>query len=244
MHTQIIAHRGASHDAPENTMAAFRLAHAQGAQMLEFDVRATADGTIVIFHDDTTERWNGRADPSGSLTFEQFLALDIGGAQVPTLDELLEWAQTTALALNIEIKQPGIEAAVAQAVHRYGLLDRVIISSFYPEVLEVLRDTAPEIPRGVLMEAERQPPAGQDQADWLVSELARLGATAWHPARQLPLAELVPRVRAAGYRVNVWTVDEPAVMRQLLALAVDGIITNVPARLGEVMRAWAADGAA
>ena len=239
MHTQIIAHRGASIDAPENTMAAFRLAEQQGADLLEFDVHATADGALVVFHDDTTERWNGQPDPIGQLTLAQLATLDIRGEAVPTLDELLAWIATTELRFNLEIKDRNIEAPVVAALTAHRLTERVIISSFDMQVLAVLRDTAPEIPRGVLQYSKHWPLEARPAPDWPIPTLQELGATAWHPDWQMPLLDqLIPQVRAAGFAVNVWTVDDATVMRRLLTLSADGIITNLPERLGHVSREW------
>ncbi len=239
MQTRIIAHRGASADAPENTMPAFKLAYEQGAQMLEFDVRATVEGEIVVFHDETTERWNKLPQPISALSLEEVQRLDIRGAAVPRLSELLEWARTTDLLLNIEIKQPQIEAQVAALVRRHGLVERVIISSFQQPVLQVMREVAPEVAIAVLMGTESWSPEVRLHEAWPLPTLQHLGARAWHPAWQLPmLDQLIPRVRSAGFAVNVWTVDDPQVMRRLLELQVDGIITNRPAVLREVQVAW------
>src|SRR5258705_1052837 len=85
--TRVIAHRGASAYAPENTLPAFELAARQGADMIELDVQRSADGVLVIFHDDTTERWDGRARLASACTLAELLALDIGGAEVAPLAE-------------------------------------------------------------------------------------------------------------------------------------------------------------
>ncbi len=112
MHIKIIAHRGASADAPENTMPAFKLALEQGAQMLEFDVRPTRDGAVVVFHDDTTERWNGRPDVVSRLTWDELRAVTIDGEPVALFEGVCEWAATTGMLLNVELKVRGIEASV------------------------------------------------------------------------------------------------------------------------------------
>lgn len=241
MQTQIIAHRGASAEAPENTMPAFELALEQGAQMLEFDVRPTLDGQIVVFHDDTTERWNGRPELLSSLTLDQVRKLDIGGGRVPTLDEVLAWAATTDLALNVEIKTPQIERDVAQIIRAHQLGERVIISSFDYGVLRAMREVAPELAIGVLMGTQSMAPHVRLREALPMPTLRAHGARAWHPAWQLPLLDqLIPRVRSAGYAVYVWTVDDPAVMRRLLQLNVDGIMTNRPALLRQVQSEWIA----
>lgn len=234
--TQVIAHRGSSADAPENTMTAFRLAQEQGAHMLEFDVRPTADGHIVVYHDETTRRFNGRPQLVSALALNDMRALDVGGAGVPTLDEVCAWAKTTQLALNIEIKVAGIEAGVAEIVHAHKLDERVVISSFLPDVLRIMRIAAPQLALGALMGTASYAPSVRLREAWPLPTLRKLGAKAWHPAWQLPLLDqLVPRVRKAGYAVNVWTVDDPAIMQRLLRLQVEGIITNKPALLREVM---------
>lgn len=239
MNTRIIAHRGASADAPENTLAAFELARRQGAQMIEFDVRPTSDDAIVVFHDDTTERWNGRAQAVGMLTLAEMQAIDLRGERAPIFDDVCAWARETGLLLNVEIKVAGIEAAVAQTIHRHGIAEQVIISSFDPAALQAMREVAPELARGALTDSSATPAA--DDPAWPLGALEQLEARAWHPAWRLPQLEaLIPRVRRAGYAVNVWTVDDPAVMRRLLALDIEGIMTNRPALLAEVMRDWSA----
>jgi glycerophosphoryl diester phosphodiesterase len=239
MHTKIIAHRGASADAPENTMPAFELAVEQGAQMLEFDVRSTRDGAVVVFHDDTTERWNGVPQPVNQLTLNEIQQIDLGGAHAPTLNELCRWAVTTELALNVEIKVAGIEAQVAQILRQHGLAERVVVSSFSSEVVRRMREVAPDIARGVLMGSQTIAPQVRMREAWPIPTLRQHAAHAWHPAWQLPmLHRLVPHVQRAGFAVYVWTVDDPITMRQLLALGVDGIITNKPALLREIISTW------
>ena len=239
MHAKMIAHRGASVDAPENTMPAFELALEQGAQMLEFDVRPTTDGTVVAFHDDTTERWNGVPQRIDQLSFADVQRLDIGGAQVPTLDELCHWAASTDLELNVEIKVTGIEAEVDRIVRQHGLIDRVVVSSFVGEALQRMRQIAPDIARGVLMGTTTLAPRVRVREAWPLPTLRQHVAHAWHPAWQLPLlARLIPRVQRAGFAIYVWTVDDPIVMQRLLALGVDGIITNKPALLRDTITSW------
>ena len=239
MQTRIIAHRGASADAPENTMPAFQLAERQGAHMLEFDVRPTADGHIVVFHDDTAERWNGQPQPIAAMPLTEVQQLDIRGATVPTLAELLAWTRATSLELNVEIKTPGIERQVAELVLTHELQDRVIVSSFHEQVLVAMHEVAPELPLGVLMGTNSWPGTAELPEQWPVPILQQLQARAWHPTWQLPrLDQLIPRVRSAGIAVNVWTVDDAELMRQLLALQVDGIITNRPAALRDIQETW------
>jgi glycerophosphoryl diester phosphodiesterase len=239
MHTKIIAHRGASADAPENTMPAFELARKQGAHMLEFDVRPTLDGAIVVFHDDTTQRWNGVAQRVDHMTLAELQRINMGGAHAPTLDDLCRWAATTDMALNIEIKATGIEAAVARIVREHALADRVIVSSFASESLRRMRQVAPQLARGVLMGSNTFAPQVRVREAWPLPTLRQHAARAWHPSWQLPmLGRLIPHVQRAGIAVYVWTVDDPVMMRHLLSLGVDGIMTNKPALLRDMIETW------
>ncbi len=217
-------------------MAAFELARAEGADMIEFDVRPTADGALAVFHDETTERWNGRPEPIARLSWAELSRLRIGGEPVPTLDEVCRWARAVNMRLNVELKARGIEESVAAILRRYEMVDQVIVSSFYLGALLTLRTVAPELRRGVLMGIRSSRPNVRIREAWPFQWLRRIEAVAWHPAWQLPfLDRTLPRVRRRGYQVNVWTVDDPAVIRRLIALGVDGIISNYPARLREVV---------
>ncbi len=226
----IIAHRGASAEAPENTLAAFALAHRQQADMIELDLQLTADGEIVVFHDNDTARWNGRADPVARLTLAELRRLDIGGERAPTLAETLDWARSVGMPLNLELKRPGMAARCAQLLHEHRMADQVIVSSFYEQTLHELRAVAPAVARGYLMGIRSYRPDIRWREFWPFGALRRIAAAAWHPYQGLPgLDWVIPRVLQAGYQVNVWTVDDPVRLRQLAALGVSGLITNTPA---------------
>lgn len=225
----VIAHRGASAYAPENTMPAFVLAAEQGAEMAELDVQRTADGAIVVFHDDTTERWNGMPKPVAEHTLAELQAVDIQGARVPTLAEVCAFARERGMQLNVELKQLGIGAEVVRVVREQRANDLVLFSSFMSAALAEAREAAPSMPRGYLMGTRSYRPDIRLREGWPFPALRALDCAAWHPAWELPLlAQLIPRVRRAGFQVNVWTVDDPAIMQRLIALGVDGIITDTP----------------
>jgi glycerophosphoryl diester phosphodiesterase len=227
--TLVIAHRGASAYAPENTMPAFELAVRQGADMLELDVQRSADGVLIIFHDATTERWDGRQRLARQCTLAELRALDIGGARVATLAEVCALARERNMRLNVELKGAGFGADVARMLRAEQVEELVLISSFEEAALLEFAVASPSLPRAYLMGTETLRPAVRIREGWPFNALRRTGSAAWHPAYQLPLlARLIPRVRRAGFQVNVWTVDEVPVMRKLVALSVDGIITNTP----------------
>ncbi|MBC8075949.1 MAG: glycerophosphodiester phosphodiesterase [Chloroflexales bacterium] len=235
--TLVIAHRGASAHAPENTLRAFALAHTQGADMIELDVHRSADGALVVFHDNTTERWDGRTRAVADCTLADLRALDIGGEQVPTLDETCAFARDAGIALNVELKQPDIVPAAVALLRRYDIARTTTISSFYPEALAALQRHAPDISAGYLMGTETYRPDVRLRELWPLLHLRAVGARAWHPYFALPaLARVLPLVRRAGYAVHVWTVDDPTVARQLAALGASGIITNAPDLIRAALR--------
>jgi glycerophosphoryl diester phosphodiesterase len=232
----VIAHRGASAYAPENTIAAFELAVRQGADMIELDVQRSADGGLVVFHDDTTERWDGRKRRVDICTLAELRALDIGGERVAMLAEACAFARERGVRLNVELKAAGFGADVARMLRAERVEELVLISSFVEAALHESAAADPHIPRAYLMGNDTWRPDVRFREAWPFGALRRTGAVAWHPTIELPFVNmLIPRVRRAGYQVNVWTVDDPVIMRSLIGLGVDGIITNVPDVLRETL---------
>jgi glycerophosphoryl diester phosphodiesterase len=225
---RVIAHRGASAYRPENTLAAYELAVAQAADMIEVDLHRTRDGAVVVAHDAELERIGGRGE-IGEATLAEVRTLDAGaGQRVPTLDELLD-GFGARIPLNLELKQgsrgayAGLPALAVAAVRARGLSDRTLYSSFYDPVLHDLRSVDPEARIALLI--SRRAPQG-----W-VERARALGAEAVNP--ELPLVDraFVERAHGEGLAVYVFTVDPLEEMQRLLALGVDGLFTNVPDRM-------------
>ncbi|MGH0032507.1 MAG: glycerophosphodiester phosphodiesterase [Myxococcota bacterium] len=224
----MIAHRGASAHAPENTLPAYELAVTQRADMIEIDLHRTRDGAIVITHDEEL-RGLGGAGEIADATLEEILALDAGdGERVPVLDEVLD-RFGSRIPFNLELKRgtaapyAGLEAATLAAVEARGLLADTLFSSFFDPVLEALRAASSEARIGVLV-------SGRAPRGWL-ERAERFGACAVHFWAGLASEENVERAHAAGLRVHVYTVDDPAQMETLVERGVDGIFTNHPDRL-------------
>lgn len=228
--TQIWAHRGARTMAPENTVPAFELALAQGAEGVEFDVQLTADRVPVVIHDETLERTTDGRGRVCDHTLAQLRLLDasagfIGhaGTRIPTLDEVL--AAVGAVTVNIELKNnkvayPGLEEIVLAAVDRAGLADQVVLSSFNPESLRRLRALGAPSPLATVFSDRLLQP-------WRVAQ--RLGATAIHPHRRLVLGRgYVRRAHAKGIAVRPWVVNRPRDLRRMFRLGVDAVFTDVP----------------
>ena len=215
--TQIIAHRGASHAEPENTLAAFRRAGAMGADAVELDVRVTADGLLVVHHD------------AGLPDGRRIASIDARElpAHVPPLDAALDACR--GMWVNVEIKNypgdPDFDAAskVADATIA-ALLDRpagerFLVSCFHLDTIDRCRELAPEIPTAFLCAIV---------PDRIAALLAERGHQAFHPWDPTVTAALIDECHAAGVDVNTWTCDDAERMAQLLRWGIDGICTNDP----------------
>jgi len=231
----VIAHRGASADAVENTIAAFRLAREQGADGVELDVMRCATGEVVVFHDDDLGRLGGYPGDVRALSFAELRAVElhggtVGGERIPTLDEVLEELGT--MLVNVELKSAptwwaralddGLASAVAAILRRHHARDQALVSSFDPLLLARFRLRAPDIATGLLFAHDQARP-------WREAWTAPLlRPTAVHPEAVLVDARAVAAWHARGLSVNVWTVDDASELRLLATLGVDGLITNRP----------------
>jgi glycerophosphoryl diester phosphodiesterase len=229
-----IAHRGASGTSPENTLAAFRAAIAAGAAMCELDVQLTRDQALVVIHDDTVDRTTDGQGAVKEMTLAELKRLDAGirfrgGLQrkepIPTLDEVFA-ATAGQCALNIELKSGQVEKEVVASMRKWKALETSMVSSFDWGTLARIRELEVAVRIGVL--AEKSVPRMFDAA-------ARLSAYAINPRFDLVTSELCDTAHTRGLKVLVWTVDAPELMRLLIGCGVDGIMTNYPARLQDVL---------
>lgn len=250
----LIAHRGGSRLAPENTLPAFDLAARLGADCIETDVRRTRDGAVVIFHDDDTARLTGEGGAIEDRTLAEVQALDAGfaftpdggatfpwrgrGVRVPTLAEAL--ARHPAMRFNVDAKgeEPALAEALVAVVRAAGAVARVGLGSFHDAQGERLRALLPEAAHFLsqgpatqhVMIARAGAPPESAPAGWDHASLP-------HRLGDMPVVDeaLVRHLHALGLPVHVWTVDEEADMRALLALGVDGIVTDRPDLLARVL---------
>jgi glycerophosphoryl diester phosphodiesterase len=226
----VLAHRGASREAPENTLAAFRLAREGGADGIELDVMCCGSGEVVVFHDDDLRRLAGRPNRVGELTLAELGEIDLGGGErIPTLAQALDTVGRRLL-VNVELKistfagARALAAATARELERTGAMDRVLVSSFNPIALAWFGRASPGIPLGLLYERAQALPLRRGWA----APLLRVAAL--HPEAALcdPLA--VAAWHRRGYAVHAWTIDDPRELAALARAGVDAIITNLPAR--------------
>lgn len=232
--TAIISHRGASAHAPENTLAAFKLAVDQGADGVELDAKMTADGQIVVIHDQTVDRTTGAHGTVRAMTLAQLKSLDAGsffapafkGEPIPTLEEVFLAIGSRTL-INVEITNytsvwDALPDKICDLVKKLGLQEHIIFSSFHPLNLIRAKRRLPEVPVALLTEAGA---AGR----LLRGPLGRLAAPKFiHPYYTDVTEASLALEHRRGRRVNVWTVDQPEDIRRLLRIGIDGIITDDP----------------
>ncbi|GAB4321241.1 MAG: glycerophosphodiester phosphodiesterase [Candidatus Sumerlaeia bacterium] len=240
---EIIAHRGASGEAPENTMSAVRLAWRRGADAVEVDVHLSRDGRLVVMHDETTARTAGVNRPIAAQSWDELRRLDAGawmgaewaGEPIPLLDDVLETIPS-GRRLIVEIKC-GPEAAevLERAV---GLAARpaceIAFISFSLDVCRRVKQMLPAHEVSLLSSFRRSTPAGAwtPRIDALIETALAAGLDGLDLKYIGPLDQVwARRIREAGLRLIVYTVDDPAEARRLAATGVEGITTNIPALL-------------
>lgn len=224
------AHRGASGQAPENTIAALKLAVELGATMAEIDIQQTADDKLVLFHDDELQRTSDGCGFLWKQTLDQLKSLDVGkwyspkftGEKMPTLDEAVD-AVRGQLKLNIEMKmhghERGLEELVARHLQHLDCLDWCFVSSFDWGAVDRLGALIPELKAGYIV--------GRGRWD---DELLDRRVSVLSLEKSLVTQERVHRIHEAGKEVFVWTVDDLMEIERLKGMGVDGIISNFNSR--------------
>lgn len=236
----LLAHRGASADAPENTLEAFAEAVRQGADGVELDAMVCGSGEVVVCHDERLDRlahqpWEVRTTPWWKLSRADVgTPLGFAPARIPLLEEVLD-ALPEHFLVNIELKcdrfdDGGLAAGVARLLRERDLAGRVVVSSFNPLCLFRLAAVAPTLRRGFLIDPDK-PWALQAYA---LSPL--VSSHSVHPFHEACTPERVAAWNDAGLRVAAWTVDDPRRARELRDLGVSYLITNRPGRLREALR--------
>jgi glycerophosphoryl diester phosphodiesterase len=224
--TWVVAHRGASGHAPENTMRAFGLAVEMGADAIELDVHLTADGELAVIHDDTLDRTTDRRGAVAGLTMAEIREADAGGGQqVPTLADVLGWLPSD-LGLVVEIKaRSAVDATVAALrehdVHRSG---RASLISFDEASIERARELEPTLMTGYLL-VPGQPVS--PALEW-ATQHNHAAVHPWDGDLGLEPAPILAQALAYGRLVGCYVVDEPERMKQLAAYGLWGFVTNLP----------------
>lgn len=227
----VYGHRGAGFLAPENTMASFKLAHDIGVDTIELDVHLTRDGALAVMHDHNVSRTTDGTGLIGEMTLVEVRQLDAGakfsknsiGERVPTLPVVLDWARDR-IPLLIEIKgypepAPGIEAAVVRAVQEAGMVDQVLVKSFFHNSVRRVRQLAPEIAAGILLASAPVDPVGMARA---------AGADSLRNLWSYWTEDAVGAARAAGLHTSAWGVNDEVALARVIALGLDSFGTDRP----------------
>jgi glycerophosphoryl diester phosphodiesterase len=231
-----IAHRGAGKLAPENTLAAFRLGASHGYTAFECDVKLSADGVPFLLHDDTLDRTTSVTGPAASRSWSELSRLDAGswhsaayaGEAPASFEALAAFCVANGYALDLEIKpSPGTDGetgrAVGQCVRQLWRGTPPLLSSFKTQALVGARETAPDLHRALLLDSLW--PGCMEMA-------ASLDCVAIITKHDLMSADLLRQIHSAGHRALVYTVNDPARAGALIALGIDGIVTDAVDRLG------------
>ena len=238
----IVAHRGASHDAPENTLAAIKLAWDQHADGSEFDVYLSKDGQIVVLHDKSTRRTSGVAGQVADMTLDELRKLDVGkwkhakfaGEKIPTLAEMLATVPE-GKKVFVEVKcGPEVVPALDRVLKGSKLKpEQTPVICFNAKVVAAMKKARPDVPAYWLVSLEKKgekPPT----AEALIARAKKFGADGLDLQACDALNEaFAKKVKAAGLRLDVWTVNDVKLARRMVKIGVDGITTDRPAWLRE-----------
>lgn len=230
----VIAHRGASRAAPENTLSSMKKAIEYGADFAECDVFQTKDGEIVLFHDEEMERTTGKQGMIWDFTLAELRELDAGswfseefkGEPIPTLRQVIRLCKGK-IKLNIEVKVSGNDPDIAQKVvdtiRSENIGKECMVTSFEKPVIKKIKEIAPDLITGFIFDEEHPPDIFEGNWEYVCSK------------RNIVDEEFVQEARQKGKKIFVWTVNYPAEMKKFIDLGVDGIITDVPDVLKEVL---------
>ncbi|OGS38180.1 MAG: hypothetical protein A2506_02110 [Elusimicrobia bacterium RIFOXYD12_FULL_66_9] len=228
----VVAHRGASGHAPENTLASFSRALEMGARAIELDVHLTTDHELVVAHDDDLRRCGRDRRRLKALHWDEAAGVDVGawfdkrfaGERLPRLDEVYGLVPPS-VELHVEIKHgsrvyPGIEERVVDLIHKRGALSRTLVSSFDHEALYMVRSLDEKVRLGYLL--------GLTTLKTAVREMQEISAESLNCSMRQTNARLVKAAHDRGFKVLVYTVNTPADRDRLARLGVDGVFTNYP----------------
>ncbi|MCY8375652.1 glycerophosphodiester phosphodiesterase [Bacillus inaquosorum] len=234
--TKIFAHRGASGQFPENTMLAFEKGIEAGADGIELDVQLTKDGRIVVIHDERLDRTTSLKGFVKDTAYDVIMTANAAAGhdqtysdiKVPLLEDVLSWAEKKNFLINIELKNSviryeGMEEKVLEAVKRFNIEERVILSTFNHESLALCARLAPHIERAALTSDVLY------QADRYITSIP---ASGYHPKLNSPATadKVLKKMRNSSIKVRPYTVNRPEDMKRLFEAGADGIFTDFPAK--------------
>ena len=241
-----MAHRGDLHNAPENTIPSFKLAIATGIDSCEFDVQHTKDGVLVLSHDATLSRASAGAckTPIAEMTFDEVRKVDVGaymgdkwkGTQVPTLDETLDLFKDSGCIPIIEIKVFGTERQIADALIAHDMVKQCAIVSFNHESIRRMQEYCPGI-YAYRNGGSRNGMTDEQYVQWFIDSQKdcpyKVANPAWGDMKNVNTVKLL---KAAGFTVSTWIIDDPKLINELLDAGIDTMTTNRPSVLVDVFK--------
>ncbi|WP_035512835.1 glycerophosphodiester phosphodiesterase [Halalkalibacillus halophilus] len=237
---EVFAHRGASKQAPENTLVAFELANQYGANGIELDVHLTKDHVPVIIHDENIRRTTNGVGFVQSYTFEELASFDAGSwynpkfnqSKIMSLEQFMEWFVKKEMKVNMELKTkvieyPNIEQIVSDYINQYQVNDRTIISSFNPETIQRFREVNKRIELAWLTKIRVR------RVDLLLEEI---GANSIHINQRLLSSRMLKLIIERNIPFRVYTVNKTSTMKKCEIMGAKSIITDVPDRALQVLQ--------
>jgi glycerophosphoryl diester phosphodiesterase len=227
----VIAHRGASSYAPENTLAAFDLALQMRVRHIELDVALTSDSHTVVIHDDKLDRTTNGCGLVTSDTLAALRELDAGswfgvqfaGERIPTFDEVLaRYKGRVHIHTEIKGKSPSLSQRAADLIRQHGMERQVTVTSFQSARLEEMRACAPELPMGWLV---------REVNDSIIAQAHAIGVTQLCPRADTVTPELIHRLHAEGFVARAWGVTTEELMQSVVHAGADGMTVNFPDKL-------------
>ncbi len=223
----IVGHRGAPTEEPENTRRSFRRALELGVAAVELDVQLTRDGRLAVIHDETLDRTTNGHGPVQDFTLAELQKLDAGqGEPIPALEEVLELTRGRTHLL-VELKQPEAMGALLQFFREHRAFDAAQVISFWHPAVKALKEAEPRLKTGALLVGCPADPVGlarAARADTLVLNYRYVNR------------DLVDTAHRQGIKVTVWNIDDPEILRPYLNLNLEGIGTNRPREIIDYLR--------
>lgn len=217
------AHRGASEYCPENTLLSFYTGVFMGANGIETDVQVTKDGVLVLFHDNTLARVTGEAGSVADYTYAQLQQFSVKKGtltdKIPTFEDFLAHFSHRELTFAIELKVGGVEAQVADLIAKYGIADKVVVTSFQMEYIGKIKAYAPDLRVGYL---------AKDIDEAVIDALLKMGAYELCPRGMDVTAEKVALWHGMGLNVRAWGISDTQIMKKVYDAGVDGMTVNFP----------------
>ncbi|MDO5581738.1 MAG: glycerophosphodiester phosphodiesterase family protein [Planctomycetia bacterium] len=242
----VIAHRGVSGYYPENSVSSLQAAIDSDVPGAEFDVKKTADGKLILFHDSDAKRFGGDERSVDKLTFEEIRKLDLSkvkkgfekfaGEKVPSLEEALILFKNSQCRPVIEIKDGGIEKPIIDLIRKHGLEKKAVIIDFSWKRVKIIRALAPEIPVAWLCSFKKEEMSPDEIAKIILNTLKKCNTNTIDISYGSLTPELLKILRDANIRVLCWTADKPDDIQRMIDWKVESITTNYPDRVDQLKK--------